>query len=124
VQGAIEAIGELPTAAFESSSFRRRRRKTIKTEMLPGLKVEANGQGYRQCRLFQNVLMESLSQLGYKPDEARIAKIDAWQAEYEARTQEMINEISINRGGLKKMFPPSKTLGYVRAKNALPLLGG
>ena len=127
VQVAIEAIGELPpdlTAAFESSSFRRRYRKAIKAEMLPGLKVETNGQEFRVCRLFLNELIESLLRLGYKSDEARIPKIDTWQSEYYAKTQEMIQELNVKPVILVKSFPPSKTLGYVRAKNAVPLLGG
>jgi len=123
----VIGIGELPTDlvnAFQSSSFRRRHRKAIKAEMLPGLKVEASGGGCNLVRLFLNERTDSLYQRGYRPDEARIPKIDAWQAEYDARTQDLINGISSDPGELKKMFPPSKTLGYVRAKNALPLLGG
>jgi hypothetical protein len=127
VQDAIGAIGELPSdlvVALKSSSFRRRQRKAIKAELLPGLKVEANGHGCRLVRLFLTELTNSLYQRGYRPDEALIPKIDVWQAEYDARTQDLIHEISSDPGELKKMFPLSKTLGPIRAKNALPLLGG
>jgi hypothetical protein len=126
-QVAMEAFSDLDPcfiSAIQSSSFRRRCRKARKREMLPGLKAEAKEHKWKLLRSFLKELEDSLCSRGYRPDDTRIRKVAELETEYAVRTEELINELYSRPEVLGQTFLPSKTLGGIRSKNALPLLGG
>jgi len=127
VQVAVEAFGNPEpdfSCALQSASFRRRYRKALKKERLPSLKAEAKECKWELFRLLLIDLIDNLRKRGYQPDDTRIPKISELEAEYTTRTEQLINELHSRPEALAEVFPPGKTLGGVRARNALPLLGG
>jgi len=127
VQVALESFGDLDPCfirALKSSSFRRRCRKERKREMLPDLKAEAKEHKWKLLRSFLNELENSLGSRGYRLNDRRIPKIGELEAEYVARTEEFIKELNLQPRVLSQILSPAKTLGGIRSRNALPLLGG
>jgi hypothetical protein len=127
VQVAVEAFGNPEpdfSCALQSASFRRRYRKALKKERLPSLKAEAKEHKWKLSRLFLNELADSLRRRGYRGDDRRIPKVGELLAEYAARTEELMKELNLRPRVLCEVLSPERTLGYIRARNALQLLGG
>lgn len=127
VQVAVEAFGNPEpdfSYALRSASFRRRYRNARKKEMMPSLKAEAKEHKWGLFRSFLDEVEESLYRRGYRLDDTRIPKVGQLLAEYAARTEELMKELNLQPRVLREVLSPAKTLGYIRARNALQLLGG
>jgi cell fate (sporulation/competence/biofilm development) regulator YlbF (YheA/YmcA/DUF963 family) len=110
--------------ALQSSSYRRRYRKEWKAVRLPDLRTEAQDQRWKALRTFLTELEEDLRRRGYRPDMRRIRKAGELEEEYEARTQELVEELYQEPQALSEILSPIQTLDLRDVGNALRLLGG